>query len=65
MFALVYSPTLPLPPNCNLITFVYGCTTKSQIKRYYFWYWFKNKNKRLQVIYELEFYNKDIHALYE
>lgn len=34
MLALVYSPTQPLPPSpyCNLIIFVYGCTTKNQKK---------------------------------
>lgn len=48
-------------PYCNLIIFVYGCTTKNQIKRSYFWCWFQNMNKRLhQVTYALEFYNKDI-----
>lgn len=46
--------------SCYNLILVYGYTTENQIKRSYFRYKFRNKNKRLHpVTYPLEFHNKD------
>lgn len=50
---------------CNLIAFVYGCTTKKQRKGHISDTVLKTRTKHsIQASYVLEFYTEDIHTIF-
>lgn len=63
---LQFIPPLPLLRKlCNLIAFVYGCTTKKQRKAHISDTVLKTKTKHsIQASYALEFYTEDIHTIF-